>query len=179
MKRALCLIIYHPVQNSSCPLVSADYPCRVPRLLLLIHRILSWDGFAPRLSFLLLTSSFCTFGATKSHFTKLKFEFFSWSWSWSWSGGLLWSRSGGWSRGRSWGRSLQFITRIKCSELSKKFTKSQKKFMLNEGLPKGGRGGSDVWEKFPNNPVIFLSASLSGCKFVENTFPAAYRRKWC
>lgn len=83
MKRALCLIIYHPVQNSSCPLVSADYPCRVPRLLLLIHRILSWDGFAPRLSFLLLTSSFCTFGATKSHFTKLKFEFFSWSWSWS------------------------------------------------------------------------------------------------
>ena len=28
-------------------------------------------------------------------------------------------------------------------------------------FPKGGGGGSDVWEKFPNNPVIFfLSASL-------------------
>ena len=36
----------------ACPLVSADYPCLVLRLLLLIHRILSQDGFAPRLSFL-------------------------------------------------------------------------------------------------------------------------------
>ena len=105
MKRALCLIIYHPVQRSACPLVSADYPCRVPRLLLLIHRILSRDGFAPRLSFLLLTSSFCASSATKSHSTKLQFELFSWSWSWFWSGGLLWCQSWGWSWGQSWGRS--------------------------------------------------------------------------
>ena len=32
---------------------------------------------------------------------------------------------------------------------------------MNEGFPKGGGGGvSDVWEKFPNNPVFFLRASL-------------------
>ena len=67
MWRALCHIIYHPAQvgisgvqsSSSCPLVSADYPCRVPRRFLLIHRILSKDGFALRLYFLLhIPSSF-------------------------------------------------------------------------------------------------------------------------
>ena len=68
MWRALCLVIYHPAQlgisgvhSSSCPLVSADYPCRVPRRFLLIHRILSKDGFALRLYFLLhIPSSFYT-----------------------------------------------------------------------------------------------------------------------
>ena len=25
-----------------------------------------------------------------------------------------------------------------------------------KGFPKGGGGGSAIWEKFPNNPVIFL-----------------------
>ena len=69
MWRALCHVIYHPAQvgisgvqsSSSCPLVSADYPCRVPRRFLLIHRILSKDGFALRLYFLLhIPSSFYT-----------------------------------------------------------------------------------------------------------------------
>ena len=27
---------------------------------------------------------------------------------------------------------------------------------MNEAFPKGGVGGSDVWEKFPNNPVLFF-----------------------
>ena len=36
---------------------------------------------------------------------------------------------------------------------------------FNEGLPKGGWGGvgvrgSDVWEKFPNNPSLFLVLTL-------------------
>ena len=39
-------------------------------------------------------------------------------------------------------------------------------FWLNMGFPKGG-GGSDIWRKFPNNPIIFLE-SLS--YFFPGTF---------
>ena len=35
--------------------------------------------------------------------------------------------------------------------------KKPKLFFWDEGFPKGGDGGgSDVWEKFPNNPVFFF-----------------------
>ena len=27
---------------------------------------------------------------------------------------------------------------------------------MNKGFPKGGGGGSAIWEKFPNNTVIFF-----------------------
>ena len=33
-------------------------------------------------------------------------------------------------------------------------------FFGNRGSQKGGRGGSDTWEKFPKNPVFFWVASL-------------------
>ena len=29
-------------------------------------------------------------------------------------------------------------------------------FFGNRGYQKGGRGGYDIWEKFPKNPVFFL-----------------------
>ena len=52
---------------------------------------------------------------------------------------------------------------------TKFFTKSPKKFHLNDGFPKWGGWGSDVWEKFPNNPVFFFEGDfmtrISPCVF--------------
>ena len=42
---------------------------------------------------------------------------------------------------------------------------------MDKGFPKeGGGGGSDVWEKFPNNIVFFLRAYLSLVALVTSTF---------
>ena len=34
-------------------------------------------------------------------------------------------------------------------------------------FPKGGGGGSDIWEKLPKNPVFFLTGSLRHCFYMS------------
>ena len=51
-----------------------------------------------------------------------------------------------------------FFEEQKCS-LGSKMQNKHSNFFLDKGFPKGGGGGgSDIWEKFPNNVVFFFDS---------------------